>query len=298
MTPRASPRPSVNVFDIVVRGEGIPALLAATGCARVGLRTALVSSAASDATVMDEALGVGADAKSTLRASEARLFASGWGGVVENVCAELLVECRVEHSTPGGERIVGIPGSPLSTPIRRVIGNAGAVRAYADRLRPLLAIGEEFNLARLVRSRLGSATLEKLVRPAAREELGCAPEDVDLRDVAPGLVQAMSRVGSLSLGVLELGAQDPSTLTRIYPVGGLRAVELAAVAQADYFAVSRRVPADTNVSAYRELDLRKPVFNQALHVGIPRARHEAQELWRSILHDPAYTPIGPVDLEQ
>lgn len=279
-----------NAFDLIVRGEGIAALLAATDCARVGLRVALISSDWPDSGFAREA--------ATVPTSEARLFASAWGGVVESLCAELDVEFRIERSTPGGESILGIPGSPLSTPIRRVLGNGGAARAYADRLRPLLSIGEEFNLAALVGSRLGNATLEKLVRPAVLAELACAPEDVDLRDVAPGLVQAMSRVGSLSLGVLEMAAQDSSTIARVYPAGGLRALELSAERHAEFFAVHRSAAAVPGLLAHRELNLGKPVYSQALHVGVPRAREEARELWRSILSEPDYTPIGPVDLEQ
>lgn len=286
MTRRATPPVRANAFDVIVRGEGIAALLAATDCARVGLRVALISSDWPDF----------AREAATVPTSEARLFASAWGGVVESLCAELDVEFRIERSTPGGESILGIPGSPLSTPIRRVLGNGGAARAYADRLRPLLSIGEEFNLAALVGSRLGNATLEKLVRPAVRAELACAPEDVDLRDVAPGLVKAMSRVGSLSLGVLEMAAQDSSTIARVFPAGGLRALELSAERHAEFFAV--HCSPVKRLSAHRELNLGKPVYSQALHVGVPRAREEARELWRSILSEPDYTPIGPVDLEQ
>ena len=263
---------------MLVRGQGIAAFLAATDFARLGLRTALVTS------------DLEGDA-------EHREYASAWGGVVGDVCDELGVAFHEETPLPGEENILGIPGSPLSSATRRALGAAGSFRAYLDRLRPLLAIGEEANLAALVSSRLGASTLQLLVRPAVRRELDCEPEDVDVRDVAPGLTQAMSRVGALSLGVLELAAANPSTVARVVPDGGLRALQLAAQSQAAYFAVNID-PSTETVRAHVELDLVAPVYERALHVGIPRARQEAAQIRRALLRDPDYSPIGPVDLER
>jgi oxygen-dependent protoporphyrinogen oxidase len=278
MPGESGPRPESNAFDVAVRGKGLAALLAATDFARVGLRTALLTGDASGDV-------------------EGREYASAWGGVVAEVCTELNVAYREEVPASGEESILGIPGSPLSSATRRVLGTAGALRAYLDRLRPLLAIGEENNLARLVVTRLGASTLELLVRPAVRIELGCEPEDVDVRDVAPGLTQAMSRVGALSSGVLELAAANPSTVSRVIPQGGLRALQVAAERQAVYFAVTVH-PFAESVSAHAELDLTDSVYRRALHVGIPRARNQAAEIRHALLRDPDYSPIGPVDLER
>jgi oxygen-dependent protoporphyrinogen oxidase len=278
MSGKTRPRQESQAFDVVVRGHGIAALLAATDFARVGLRTTLL-------TGDDEA------------DSERRDYASAWGGVVADVCTQLNVAYREEAPASGEESILGIPGSPLSSQTRRALGAAGALRAYLDRLRPLLAIGEEHNLARLVVTRLGASTLEFLVRPVVRRELGCEPEDVDVRDVAPGLTQAMSRVGALSLGVLEMAAANPSTISRVVPEGGLHALQFAAEREAAYFAVNVD-PASESAIAHVELDLSDSVYRRALHVGIPRARHEAAEIRRALLRDTDYSPIGPVDLER
>lgn len=278
MPGKSGPRPESDAFDVAVRGDGLAALLAATDFARVGLRTVLLTgNAAGD--------------------SEGRDYASAWGGVVAEVCTELNVAFREEVPASGEESILGIPGSPLSSATRRALGSAGAFRAYLDRLRPLLAIGEEHNLARLVVARLGASTLELLVRPAVRRELGCEPEDVDVRDAAPGLTQAMSRVGALSSGVLELAAANPSTVSRVVPQGGLRALQVAAEHQAAFFAVTVD-PDVENVAAHAELDLTDSVYRRALHVGIPRARNQAVEIRHALIRDPDYSPIGPVDLER
>jgi hypothetical protein len=278
MSGKSGPRPESGAFDVAVRGKGLVALLAATDFARVGLRTVLLTD------------GVAGDA-------ERRDYASAWGGVVADVCTELNVAYHEEMPASGEERILGIPGSPLSSATRRVLGTAGALRAYLDRLRPLLAIGEEFNLARLVVTRLGASTLELLVRPAVRAELDCEPEDVDVRDAAPGLTQAMSRVGALSSGVLELAAANPSAVSLVVPQGGLRAVQVAAERQAAFFAVTVD-PAVESVDAHAELDLTDSVYRRSLHVGISRARNQAAETRRALLRDPDYSPIGPVDLER
>jgi hypothetical protein len=278
MSGKSGPRPESGAFDVAVRGKGLAALLAATDFARVGLRTVLLTD------------GVAGDA-------EHRDYASAWGGVVADVCTELNVAYHEEMPASGEERILGIPGSPLSSATRRVLGTAGALRAYLDRLRPLLAIGEEFNLARLVVTRLGASTLELLVRPAVRAELDCEPEDVDVRDAAPGLTQAMSRVGALSSGVLELAAANPSAVSLVVPQGGLRAVQVAAERQAAFFAVTVD-PAVESVDAHAELDLTDSVYRRSLHVGISRARNQAAETRRALLRDPDYSPIGPVDLER
>lgn len=278
MSGKSGPRSESDAFDVAVRGEGLAALLAATDFARVGLRTALLTDGVACGT-------------------ERRDYASAWGGVVADVCTELNVAYREEVPASGEESILGIPGSPLSSATRRALGTAGALRAYLDRLRPLLAIGEEHNLARLVVTRLGASTLEVLVRPAVRAELGCEPEDVDVRDAAPGLTQAMSRVGALSSGVLELAAANPSTVSRVVPEGGLRALQVAAERQAVFFAVTLD-PAAESVAAHAELDLTDSVYRRSLHVGISRARNQAAETRRALLRDPDYSPIGPVDLER
>lgn len=283
MARSASRRNDSGAFDVLVRGDGLAAVLAATDFARIGLRTALVP-AGGDVT------------------PDQREYASAWGGVVAGVCDELGVGSRLEQPQPGEECILGIPGSPLSPSTREVLGASGAMRVYRDRLTPLLAIGEQHNLATLVRSRLGGRALDALVRPAVRAELCCTPEEVDVRDVAPGLLQAMSRVGSLTLGVLEMAAADSSTVARVYPVGGIGELVRSADAQADYFAVHRSLTAEAligdSVTAHVQLDLAAPIFRQALHVAIPRARSESLELRRTLLSDPDYVPIGPVDLER
>ena len=100
--------------------------------------------------------------------------------------------------------MLGIPANPLGDDVRRVIGWRGAWRAYLDRLMPILTIGRAHSLGKLVRSRMGAAVLDRLVTPISAGVYSADPDDLDVEVVAPGLNQAMTRMGSLSGGVADL----------------------------------------------------------------------------------------------
>ncbi|GAB3794678.1 hypothetical protein GCM10028798_01860 [Humibacter antri] len=97
--------------------------------------------------------------------------------------------------------LLGIPSSPLASDVIAAIGWGGAFRAYLDRLIPVLKIGEERNLGRLVRRRMGEAVLQNLVAPVTTGVYSASPDELDVAVAAPGLSQAITRTGSLSGGV-------------------------------------------------------------------------------------------------
>ncbi len=113
---------------------------------------------------------------------------------------------------PGGAAPVpqatvrGIPENPWEESIRRVIGRRGTWRAYLDRLRPPLTIGQERSLGRLVRTRMGDLVLDRLVAPLSLGGFSIHPDDVDVELVAPGLNAALTRTGSLAGAVMQLRA--------------------------------------------------------------------------------------------
>ncbi len=270
-----------DAFDVLVVGEGIPALVAAIDCARIGLRTIILNSE---------------------QAVETRTAVSARDGVVADLCAEFGVGFDVTEPTLSEATILGIPGTPFGPSVRQTLGWSGSWRVYLDRLRPLLAIGDERNLARLVRQRIGSRALEGLVRPAVRAQLDCEPEDVDIVELIPELSPAMNRVGSLTLGVLELATADLRAVSLIAPRGGLAAIERALINRANYFAVTRVAEPPKNLLARVTVTLDSPSTNGsflglALDRAVPRARQQAADARHEILSDPDYRPIGPVDLE-
>lgn len=200
---------------VVVVGGGIAGLVAAFECAKVGLRVTLIDAAEElggiirGAEVAGLRLDVGVD---------------GWspsGGHVRALLEELdlgsdvTTEDRVPSwvgGLPGGAAplpsgsILGIPANPWDPAVRRIIGGAGVWRAYLDRLRPPLTIGQEHNLDALVRRRMGDRVVDRLVAPLTYGRHGLSPAQVDVDAAAPGLNAALTRTGSLSGAVAQLRA--------------------------------------------------------------------------------------------
>ncbi|MBF4572199.1 FAD-dependent oxidoreductase [Herbiconiux sp. VKM Ac-1786] len=117
--------------------------------------------------------------------------------------------------------ILGIPGVPLADDVRRVIGWGGSLRAYLDRLMPLLRVRPEHDLGDIVRRRMGRRVLDRLVTPVVAGVHSADPSDVDVRTVAPGLTQAMTTQGSLSGAVMALREQAPAGSQVQGVVGGM-----------------------------------------------------------------------------
>ncbi|HEV7624746.1 MAG TPA: FAD-dependent oxidoreductase, partial [Amnibacterium sp.] len=88
--------------------------------------------------------------------------------------------------------VLGIPGSPLAEDVRRVIDPSGAVRAYADRLLPVLKVGRYERLGPLVRGRMGGRVLERLVAPVVESVYGVDAETVPVDAIVPQLNAAIT----------------------------------------------------------------------------------------------------------
>jgi protoporphyrinogen/coproporphyrinogen III oxidase len=212
--------------SVVVIGGGIAGLVAALECAKVGLSATLVEA--------DERVG------GVLRAADvagirldvgAESFATR-GGTVRELIDELGLGGDVVAPDPSGAwlaglprasvrrgslapgeapaaplprgGVLGIPDNPWAPDVRRIIGWGGAWRAYLDRLRPPLTIGHERSLGRLVRTRMGSRVLERLVAPVTTGVYSARPDDIDVDLAAPGLNAALTRTGSLAGAVDDL----------------------------------------------------------------------------------------------
>lgn len=198
---------------VVVIGGGMAGLVAAWECAKVGMPV----------TVLEASDSVGGTvAAADVAGLRVDTGASSWtaGGAARDLVAELGLDDRIV--TPRDDRtwiaglakgaaapvpddaVLGIPANPWSDSVRRFIGWTGAWRAYLDRLRPPLTIGKERNLARLVRSRMGDAVLDRMVAPLGLGRFGIAADRVDVSAAAPGLSSALTRTGSLGGAVADL----------------------------------------------------------------------------------------------
>lgn len=207
--------------DVVVIGGGVAGLVAALECAKVGLQVTVLER-------RDELGGcVGRIELDGLTLdSGAESFATR-GGAVAELLTSLGLDDEVENPNPAGAWLVwggpstgsgsklqaaplpktgmlGIPANPLGDDVRRIIGWNGAIRAYLDRVKPILRIGRARSLGELVRERMGQAVLDRLVTPISVGVYSTDPVDLDLDVVAPGLNEAMTRTGSLSGGVGQL----------------------------------------------------------------------------------------------
>jgi oxygen-dependent protoporphyrinogen oxidase len=148
--------------------------------------------------------------------------------------------------------LLGIPSSPLATDVIAAIGWGGAFRAYLDRLMPVLKIGDERNLGRLVRRRMGAAVLDNLVAPVTTGVYSASPYDLDVAVAAPGLSRAITRTGSLSGGVADLRASAKPGSAVGGLIGGM--ARLIDVLASDATARGARIRTGARVVALRDAE--------------------------------------------
>jgi oxygen-dependent protoporphyrinogen oxidase len=308
------PKKSRERFDVAVVSRDPAALVAAWECARIGLRVIVLE-------FPDAPLG------------EAPNNA---GGVVAQLCGDLDLTATIYTPEEGEENIYGIPANPFSARVREVLGWRGAWRVYLDRLMPIMSLGNERSLHRLVRRRLGARAFRLLVQPRLASDLGLNA-DVAVADLIPGLSEATTRVGSLTLGVIEMMAANPSVIQRVEVTGGMPALRAALHERLDYFAVTRhrvtdaRVapgaqPDDDAVVTFKPVDARAESVSVAallaaseivqtmstsglpagivglsertpsLSTALPASREAAASVRAALLSRVEKPPVGPVDL--
>lgn len=224
---------STPAVDVLVVGATIAGLTAARDLAMRGYRVL----------VIDEAVSIGGAA-----AGDAAPFLDEEGDI-----AKLAAELDLELETPRQlqSRVIvadkahelpkysfmGIPATPLANDVIAVVGWGGALRAYLDRLTPVLKIGRYDNLAHLVRKRMGHRVAERMLRPVVRGTLGIDAAELAVDDAVPGLNNAITRAGSLSGGVailMEEAANDDAKSERLIEGGLSRLVDALADAVTDY----------------------------------------------------------------
>lgn len=105
--------------------------------------------------------------------------------------------------------VLGIPAYPWSHDVRRAVGLGGALRASLDRVLPG-RFADRRTLETFTRSRMGARVTERLVAPVAAGVHSAPLDRLDVAAVAPGLLDAFDREGSLSRAVASLRALAPA----------------------------------------------------------------------------------------
>lgn len=262
------------MVDVAVLGNGIPELATALELAEVGLRVRVYPHAALvpeggqtspvPAGAWDDLSGV-SDPEGTLREFLAHVaaplteHASGAFALAESVVprseppiAPLLCGAKGTWLPQPQPAVVGIPAVPLSSDSLALLGSRAAARAAVDRVRPVLTIGKAQSFGALVRARLGAGALARLVEPLVRETYGAAAEAVDAAIAAPGLNEALTRVGTLSGAALDLADRYVARETRVAPAAGWGALRTALEARLRLYAVEFASEPAGRVSALDE----------------------------------------------
>ncbi|UBH06963.1 protoporphyrinogen oxidase [Leucobacter sp. Psy1] len=189
---------------VVVIGGGVSGLIAARDLALAGVPVDLLErepnlgGRIAQAEIAGLRIDVGAEAYATR------------GGTVEELLRELGLASEITTPAPLGSWVVagdramplpasgagGVPSDPLSRASFAALGVTGALRAAVEPLLPASVGADSETLADLVRARLGSRVLDRLVRPVSLGVYSTAPERMPI-DAIPGLGTAFARRGSL-----------------------------------------------------------------------------------------------------
>lgn len=225
--------------DAVVVGGGIAGLTAAHRLAGQGLRP-VVLEAADDAgglvapgTVAGYTVDVGAESF-TLRRPEVLALVHELGLTAEQPAASSWVWSETDvgaraYAIPR-DSLLGIPADLSADDVLAALGPDGVAEAARDADLPAGVGADAADLASLVRARMGTTVLERLVVPIAGGIHNADPAELAVDSVAPGLRAALAEHGHLAAAVRAMRAAAPPGAAVATVVGGMSRLTLALVA--------------------------------------------------------------------
>ncbi|AMM19552.1 hypothetical protein AX769_04605 [Frondihabitans sp. PAMC 28766] len=245
--------------DAIVVGGGIAGLVVARDLGRAGRRVILLEGSprlggeVARHTVAGIDLDAGAESFAT-RDDTIQTLATQLGLGNEVVAPDPRGAWVVEadgHAFPLPKTgLLGIPGTAMAKDVIDVIGTGAALRAEVDSLLPGFVGAKEQKLGPLVRRRMGSAVLDRLVAPVVMGVHSAHPDVLDVDRVAPGLRGALLQQNSLARAVRHLREMAPGGSA----VGGIRGgmVRLVDELEADLVTFGVDVRLETQVRSYDE----------------------------------------------
>jgi hypothetical protein len=228
----AGDSPGMREFDATVIGGSLTAFAAALDLAEVGLRVAFIETDEPQAKA--QAVRDHTGCVRSFLDRIARPLSQGSADrediapvVNRNNSVAVLGRDGQPHPLPE-PNMFGIPATPLNERVPRLIGQGASFRAYLDRILPVLTVGKQESLWKLVVSRMGHKLAQTLVRPLLAAEYGVPVEDIETSIAAPGLNEALTRAGSLSGGVLALADRWEDHRLTVRPRDGWEVLYAAA----------------------------------------------------------------------
>ncbi|NLA66165.1 MAG: hypothetical protein GX862_09675 [Leucobacter sp.] len=241
------------MIDALVTGRSLPALQSALDLAEVGLKVMVAGGATHDPELQ---AGPGhwpaarRDPDGTIAAfmhrvaepidgsdAEPQLVAQPETSVVP---APWLRDRKGAWAPQPTPQVLGVPAVPLAAETLTLLGGGAATRAYLDRVMPLLTVGKTRLFGVLVRKRLGSSVLKRLVDPQVYERYGELANEVEVAIAAPGLNEALSRAGSLTSAALAYSDRNVARETQVRPTGSERELVQALLKKLEWYDVELR----------------------------------------------------------
>lgn len=209
---------SSDTVDAVIVGGGVAGLTMAYELSQAGLKPVVLEERSrpgglvAAAPIGNVVIDIGAESYATRTMD------------VENLCRDLGLtvidpsgSSWVYHQSADGSTAVPIPHGMLGVPadidnpiMRDVLTDDEYARARRDLELPADVGADAQTLGQLVSARMGDAVVNRLVRPVAGGIYSADPNALALSNVAPGVLDAMEKTGSLTAAVASLRGRTPS----------------------------------------------------------------------------------------